>query len=78
MKFNALVVAAMVITSVNAGLWRSTMGCFGHSCRLRSASSQGSLDSDSDESQESEAQNKPNLSCYRHAIIRFMERYGYS
>ncbi|KAH9268552.1 hypothetical protein BASA84_000157 [Batrachochytrium salamandrivorans] len=59
MKFNALVVAAMVITSVNAGLWRSTMGCFGHSCRLRSASSQGSLDSDSDESQESEAKTNP-------------------
>ncbi|KAH9277184.1 hypothetical protein BASA83_000044 [Batrachochytrium salamandrivorans] len=32
MKVNALVVAAMVITSVSAGLWRSTMGCFGRIC----------------------------------------------
>ncbi|KAH9246146.1 hypothetical protein BASA81_016314 [Batrachochytrium salamandrivorans] len=32
MKFNALVVAAMVVTSVNAGLVKELMGCFRGSC----------------------------------------------
>ncbi|KAH6566982.1 hypothetical protein BASA62_006399 [Batrachochytrium salamandrivorans] len=37
MKFNALVVAAMVITSVNAGGRKGFPGCFGRRCGLRSA-----------------------------------------
>ncbi|KAH6586303.1 hypothetical protein BASA61_006593 [Batrachochytrium salamandrivorans] len=32
MKFNALVVAAMVITSVNAGGRKGSPGCFGRRC----------------------------------------------
>ncbi|KAH6574255.1 hypothetical protein BASA50_001009 [Batrachochytrium salamandrivorans] len=42
MRFKALVVAAMVITSVNAGLLDEAMDCVGRICRLRPRSSRGS------------------------------------
>ncbi|KAH6566554.1 hypothetical protein BASA60_009410 [Batrachochytrium salamandrivorans] len=42
MKFNALVVAAMVITSVNAGWYEGFPGCLGRICGPGSESSQNS------------------------------------
>ncbi|KAH6594815.1 hypothetical protein BASA50_006289 [Batrachochytrium salamandrivorans] len=48
MKFNALVVAAMVITSVNAAGKGGLLGCFGLGCGSGSESSQDWSDDDSE------------------------------